>query len=91
MYKGKDDKSECGNYWGINLLNIPGKVHRRIVIERVQNVTNDKMKSKPATAKIKMHDSASATSDNLAITSLVLGLQCWKIPTLFLPICECES
>ncbi len=32
VYKGKGDKTECNNYRGINLLNIPGKVYGKILI-----------------------------------------------------------
>ncbi len=42
MYKGKGDKSECGNYRGISLLSIPGKVYGKILIRRVQEITNYK-------------------------------------------------
>jgi len=43
VYKGKGDKDECGNYRGISLLSIPGKVHGKILIGRVQEITNGKV------------------------------------------------
>ena len=39
IYKGKGDRSECGNYRVISLLSIPGKVHRRILMEKVYSLT----------------------------------------------------
>ena len=39
IYKGKGDMSDCKNYRGINLLGIPGKVYRRILIEKVGSLT----------------------------------------------------
>ena len=35
VYQGKDDRRECGNYRLISILNIPGKIYRRILISRV--------------------------------------------------------
>ena len=43
VYKGKGDKSECGSYRGISLLSIPGKVYGKILIGRVQEITNGKV------------------------------------------------
>ena len=39
IYKGKGDRRECKNYRGISLLSIPGKVYRRILIEKVHSLT----------------------------------------------------
>ena len=39
VYKGKGSRNECGNYRGISLLSIAGKVYGKIVIERVQKIT----------------------------------------------------
>ena len=39
FYKGKGDKMECKNYRGISLLFVPGKVYRRVLIERVCKIT----------------------------------------------------
>ena len=38
VYKGKGSRSECGNYRGISLLSIAGKVYGKIIIERVQQI-----------------------------------------------------
>ena len=35
VYKGKDDRSDCANYRGINILSIPGKIYGRVLISRV--------------------------------------------------------
>ena len=43
VYKGKGAKDECGNYRGISLLSIPGKVYGRIIIERVREITEEKI------------------------------------------------
>ncbi len=43
IYKGKVDKTECINYRGISLLSIPGKVYGKIIIRRMQEITNDKV------------------------------------------------
>ncbi len=43
VYKGKGDKSECGNSRGTSLLSIPGKVYDKTIIRRVQEITNDKV------------------------------------------------
>ena len=39
LYKGKGDKYECGNYRGISLLSVIGKLYGRILIERISDVT----------------------------------------------------
>jgi len=39
VYKGKGSRNECGNYRGISLLSIAGKVYGKIVTERVQQIT----------------------------------------------------
>ena len=39
LYKGKGDRSDCKNYRGISLLSVPGKVYGRLLIERVQGMT----------------------------------------------------
>ena len=36
---GKGSKMECKNYRGISLLDVPGKVYGRIIIQRIINVT----------------------------------------------------
>ncbi len=42
VYKGKGSRNECGNYRGISLLSIAGKVYGKIVIDRVQMITESK-------------------------------------------------
>ncbi len=39
IYKGEGSISKCGNYRGISLLSIAGKVYGNIVIERMQKIT----------------------------------------------------
>jgi len=39
VYKGKGSRNECGNYRGISLLSIAGKVYGKIVTKRVQQIT----------------------------------------------------
>ena len=43
VYKGKGSRDDCGNYRGISLLSIPGKVYGRIVIERVMEITEGRI------------------------------------------------
>src|SRR5678816_1578033 len=43
LYKGKGDRMECGNYRGICLLSVVGKVYGRILIERVRGLTEGRM------------------------------------------------
>src|SRR5678815_3052026 len=43
LYKGKGDRMECGNYRGICLLSVVGKVYGRILIERVKEFTEGRM------------------------------------------------
>ena len=39
--KGNGDRSECKNYRRISLLNIPGKVYGRILIEKVRSLVEE--------------------------------------------------
>lgn len=43
IYKGEKKKSqmECNNYGGINLLNIPGKVSLKIIMQRIIEQTEE--------------------------------------------------
>ena len=41
FYKGKGDEMECKNYCGISLLFIPGKVHRKVLIKQMRQMTED--------------------------------------------------
>ncbi len=43
VYKGKGKRRECGSYRGISLLSIPGKVYGKVIIERVQQLTEEKI------------------------------------------------
>src|SRR5215469_17850065 len=39
VYKGRGYKSECGSYRGISMMSVVGKLYRRVVIDRVKNIT----------------------------------------------------
>ena len=39
LYKGKGDVYECGNYRGISLLSVVGKVYGRVLINRIRDKT----------------------------------------------------
>ncbi len=39
----KGRRGECGSYRGISLLRIPGKVYGKVIIERVQGLTEEKI------------------------------------------------
>ncbi len=43
VYKGKGRRGECGSYRGISLLSMPGKVYGKLIIERVQRLTEEKI------------------------------------------------
>ena len=42
LYMGKGDRSDCGNYKGITLLLVPGKVFVRVLLERMRSVIHAK-------------------------------------------------
>ncbi len=42
-YKGKRRRGECGSCRGISLLSIPRKVYGKVIIERVQQLTEGKI------------------------------------------------
>ena len=42
LYKGKGDRSECGNYRGITLLWVPKKVFARVLVERMRPIIHAK-------------------------------------------------
>ncbi len=43
VYKGKSRRGECGSYRGISLLSIPGKVYGKVIIDRMQRLTEEKI------------------------------------------------
>ncbi len=43
VYKGKGRRGDCGSYRGISLLSVPGKVYGRVITERVQRLTEEKI------------------------------------------------
>ena len=36
LYKGKGDRRDCGNYRGISLLSVPGKIFARVLLDRIR-------------------------------------------------------
>ena len=44
----KGDLSNCSNYRGITLLSIPGKVFNRVLLERIKEVTDSKLRENQA-------------------------------------------
>ena len=36
IYKGRGDRRDCGNYRGISLLSVPGKLFARIILDRIR-------------------------------------------------------
>ncbi len=43
VYKGKGRRGKCGSYRATSLLSIPGKVYGKVIIERVQRLTEEKI------------------------------------------------
>ncbi len=43
VYKGKGRRGKCGSYRGISLLSVPGKIHGKVITERVQRLTEEKI------------------------------------------------
>ena len=41
IYKGKGDRYACGNYRGISLLSIVGKIFGRVLINRIRAETEE--------------------------------------------------
>ncbi len=41
--KGKDRRGKCGSYRSISLLSIPRKLYGKVIIERVQQLTEEKI------------------------------------------------
>ena len=39
VYKGRGNKNECGSYRGISMMSIVGKLYGRVVINRVNHIT----------------------------------------------------
>ena len=44
----KGDKSVCDNYRGITLLSVPSKIFSRVIIQRIQNGIDDKLREEQA-------------------------------------------
>ena len=43
VYKEKCDRRHCANYRGISILNISGKLYRRVLINRVIESTKEQV------------------------------------------------
>ncbi len=43
VYKGKGRRGDCGSYRGINLLSVPGNLYGKVIRERVQRLTEEKI------------------------------------------------
>lgn len=43
VYKGKGRRGECVSNKGISLLSIPGRVYGKVIIEKVQRFTKEKI------------------------------------------------
>ena len=43
LYKNKGSKSDCGNYIGISLLSIAGKIFARVILNRLITVSEQNL------------------------------------------------
>ncbi|CAF4219297.1 unnamed protein product, partial [Adineta steineri] len=43
LYKSKGDRTVCGNYRGISLLAVTGKIFTRIILNRIQNLVDKQL------------------------------------------------
>jgi len=43
LYKNKGSKSDCGNYRGISLLSIAGKIFARVMLNRLTTVSEQNL------------------------------------------------
>ena len=43
IYKGKGERTECKNFRGISLLSVPGKVFARVLVDRIERLTVERM------------------------------------------------
>ena len=41
IYKKKGERSDCGNYQGISLLSIPGKILAKMILSRLLNLSEE--------------------------------------------------
>ncbi len=46
LHNGKGSKDECNNYRGLSAISVPGKVHGRVLTERLMEVSEGKVKEK---------------------------------------------
>ena len=54
LHKGKGSKSECNNYRVISLLSVPVKVYRRILTERVMELTEKKVREESQNTLVRL-------------------------------------
>ena len=45
LYKNKGSKSDCGNYIGISLLSIAGKIFARVILNRLITVSEQNLQN----------------------------------------------
>ncbi len=43
VYNGKGRRGDCGSYRGLSLFSVPGKVYGKVITERVQRLTEEKI------------------------------------------------
>ena len=74
----KGDLSKCGNYRGITLLSVPGKVFNRVVLNRIKNATYPKLRDEQAGFR-----SNRSTTDQIATLRIIVEQSLeWNSPLI---------
>ena len=74
----KGDLSNCNNYRGISLLSIPGKVFNRVILERIKQATDERLRDNQAGFRKNR-----SCTDQIATLRIIIEQSIeWKSPLL---------